>query len=64
VFIVGVVGYTQTPRGLRSVATVWANHLSDEVKRRFYKRWYASKKKAFSKYVSKYAEGGKAIEVQ
>ena len=39
--VVGVVGYTQTPRGLRSLNTVWAHHLSDEVKRRFYKNWRA-----------------------
>ena len=32
--VVGVVGYVQTPRGLRSLNTVWAEHLSDEVKRR------------------------------
>jgi large subunit ribosomal protein L3e len=35
--IVGVVGYVETPRGLRSLTTVWAEHLSDEIKRRFYK---------------------------
>lgn len=35
--VVGVVGYVETPRGLRSLTTVWAEHLSDEVKRRFYK---------------------------
>merc|ERR1711939_856089 len=33
----------ETPRGLRSLTTVWAEHLSDEVKRRFYKNWYRSK---------------------
>ena len=32
--VVGVVGYVKTPRGLRSLNTVWAEHLSDEVKRR------------------------------
>lgn len=37
VVIVGVVGYVETPRGLRSLTTVWAEHLSDELKRRFYK---------------------------
>ncbi|KAG9653459.1 hypothetical protein KCU95_g20481, partial [Aureobasidium melanogenum] len=47
---VGLVGYIETPRGLRSLTTVWAEHLSDEVKRRFYKNWYKSKKKAFTKY--------------
>merc|ERR1712187_1106220 len=59
---VGVVGYIETPRGLRSLTTVWAEHLSDEVKRRFYKNWYKSKKKAFTKYAKKHAEeGGKNI---
>jgi len=54
--ICGVVGYVETPRGLRSLTTVWAEHLSDEVKRRFYKSWYTSKKKAFTKYAKKHAE--------
>ena len=40
--IVGVVGYVETPRGLRSLTTVWAEHLSDEIKRRFYKYVYSS----------------------
>jgi large subunit ribosomal protein L3e len=26
-------------RGLRTLNTVWAEHLSDECKRRFYKNW-------------------------
>ncbi|GAA6044195.1 hypothetical protein JCM8097_006808 [Rhodosporidiobolus ruineniae] len=56
--VVGVVGYVETPRGLRSLTTVWAEHLSDEVKRRFYKNWYRSKKKAFTKYAKKHAEQG------
>jgi len=55
-FVVGVVGYIETPKGLRALTTVWASHLSDEVKRRFYKNWYRSKKKAFTKYAKKYAE--------
>jgi large subunit ribosomal protein L3e len=54
--IVGLVGYIETPRGLRSLTTVWAEHLSDEVKRRFYKNWYRSKKKAFTKYAKKHSE--------
>ncbi|CAL5349762.1 unnamed protein product [Camellia sinensis] len=29
--IVGVVAYVKTPRGLRSLNTVWAQHLSEEV---------------------------------
>ncbi|ORX93058.1 60S ribosomal protein L3 [Basidiobolus meristosporus CBS 931.73] len=59
--VVGVVGYVETPRGLRSLTTVWAEHLSDEVKRRFYKNWYRSKKKAFTKYAKKHADGAKPI---
>ncbi|KAJ3723359.1 ribosomal protein L3-domain-containing protein [Lentinula raphanica] len=60
--VVGVVGYVETPRGLRTLTTVWASHLSDEVKRRFYKNWYRSKKKAFTRYAKKHAEdGGKSI---
>ncbi|KAJ5907704.1 hypothetical protein N7495_000386 [Penicillium taxi] len=57
---VGVVGYIETPRGLRSLTTVWAEHLSDEVKRRFYKNWYKSKKKAFTKYAKSHAENSGA----
>jgi len=59
--IVGVVGYVETPRGLRTLTTVWAEHLSDEVKRRFYKNWYRSKKKAFTKYAKKHAGDAKDI---
>jgi len=49
--VVGVVGYVRTPRGLRSLVTVWARHLSDNFRRRLYKSWYKSKKKAFTKYL-------------
>jgi large subunit ribosomal protein L3e len=51
--VVGLVGYVKTPRGLRTLTTVWAQHLGDAVKRRFYRNWYRAKKKAFSKYVEK-----------
>lgn len=56
--VVGVVGYVPTVRGLRTLGTVWAEHLGDEVRRRFYKNWYKSKKKAFTKYAGA-AYGGK-----
>jgi large subunit ribosomal protein L3e len=49
--VVGLVGYIQTPRGLRSLTTVWASHLTNNVKRRFYRNWYRAKRKAFSRYV-------------
>jgi len=45
-----VVGYIETPGVLRSLTTVWASHLSDELKQRFYKNWYKSKQTAFTKY--------------
>ena len=56
--VVGVVGYVATPQGLRALNTVWAEHLNDEMKRRFYKNFYKSKKKAFTKYAKKYQGGG------
>jgi len=51
--VVGLVGYVKTPRGLRTLTTVWASHLGDAVKRRFYRNWYRSKRKAFSHYVER-----------
>merc|ERR1711915_765597 len=36
---VGVVGYIETPRGLRNFKSVWAEHLGEECRRRFYKKW-------------------------
>ena len=61
--VVGVVGYVETPRGLRSLTTVWASHLSNELKRRFYKNWYRAKKKAFTRYAKKNAEdSNKSLE--
>uniref|UniRef100_A0A7S2TKE1 60S ribosomal protein L3 n=1 Tax=Lotharella oceanica TaxID=641309 RepID=A0A7S2TKE1_9EUKA len=46
--VVGMVGYMETPHGLRALDTVWASFLSDSVKRRFYKNWYRAKKKCFT----------------
>jgi len=48
--VIGVVGYVDTPNGKRTLSTVWASSISDEARRRFYKNWYRSKKKAFTKY--------------
>ena len=59
--VVGVVGYIETPRGLRALSTVYAENIPVELKRRFYKNFYASdKKKAFSKYAQKYKEDEKS----
>jgi large subunit ribosomal protein L3e len=62
--VVGVVGYVETPTGLRSLTTVWAAHLSDDVKRRFYKNWYRCKRKAFTKYAKKCAEKPQDIQAE
>jgi large subunit ribosomal protein L3e len=61
---VGLVGYIETPRGLRALKTVWAEHISEECKRRFYKNWSQSKKKAFTKSCLKWKDdfGKKEIE--
>jgi len=52
--VVGFVGYVETPRGLRALTSVWAGHLSEECKRRFYKNWHNCKQKAFTKYQKKW----------
>merc|ERR1712003_245378 len=63
--VVGVVGYVETPQGLRTLTTVFAEHLSEEFKRRCYKNWYKSKRKAYTKYAGKYEkDGGKEIEYE
>jgi len=62
--IVGVVGYIDTPRGPRSLKSVFAEHLSEDCRRRFYKNWHSAKKKAFTKYAKKWADedGKKSID--
>merc|ERR1712190_347212 len=62
--VVGVTGYINTADGPRSIKTVWAAHLSDEVRRRFYKNWAFSKKKAFSKASKRWEseDGKKSID--
>jgi len=60
--VVGFVGYVETPRGLRALTSVWAGHLNEEVKRRFYKTWHKSKKKAFSKYQKRWSDASKGSE--
>merc|ERR1711939_47505 len=64
--VVGMVGYIETPRGLRSIATVWANHLNEECRRRFYKNWHKSKNhRAFENYKAKWTEdSGSAIDAE
>merc|ERR1711953_329715 len=59
---VGIVGYVETPRGLRTFKTIWTEHVSDGARRRFYKNWGASKKKAFTKNQKKWNEDKKGQE--
>ncbi|CAG4944793.1 60S ribosomal protein L3 [Colias croceus] len=61
---VGVVGYIETPHGLRTLMTVWAEHMSEDCRRRFYKNWYKCKKKAFTKASKKWQDelGRKSID--
>jgi len=54
--VVGMVGLVQTPAGKRSVATVWAGHLDDAFKRRFYKHWCRSNKRCFSGWEQEWAK--------
>merc|ERR1712021_13089 len=56
IMCIGVVGYIETPRGLRALKTVWAEHIGEEAKRRFYKNWSQSKKKAFTKSCTKWTD--------
>merc|ERR1712228_664940 len=53
---VGVVGYIETPRGLRNFKSVWAEHLGEECRRRFYKNWHKSKKRAFTNATKKWQD--------
>ncbi|CAH1421282.1 unnamed protein product [Lactuca virosa] len=64
--VVSVVAYVKTPRRLRSLNIVWAQHLSEDIKRRFNKNWCKTKKKAFAKYPKKFEcdEGDKEIQSQ
>lgn len=64
--VCGLVGYVETPKGLRTLTSVWAHKQKDGVKRRFYKNWHRVKKdKAFKKYAKLYEESdGKAIKRQ
>ena len=49
--VVGVVGYLETPRGLKKVKSLFAEHLDEGVIRRFYKRYRGRDSyKAFKTY--------------
>jgi large subunit ribosomal protein L3e len=59
---IGIVGYVETPFGIRALRTVFAQHLSEEVLRNYYKRWYRSKKKVFTRFAKKYTEKKESID--
>merc|ERR1712195_122748 len=48
--VIGMVGYIKTPRGLRTLATVYAQNLPNGVIRRFYKNYHVAKRNAFKNY--------------
>lgn len=50
--VVGAVGYIETPFGLRALVNVWAQHLSEECRRRFYKNWYVARRSAILFFLS------------
>jgi len=54
--VVGMVGLVQTPTGKRAVTTLWANHMDDSFKRKFYKNWCRSHKRCFTKYEQLWAK--------
>jgi large subunit ribosomal protein L3e len=62
--VVGVVGYIDSPQGMRALTTVWAGHIGNEFKRSYYKKWYKSKKKAFTKYAKKFTEKKQDIDAE
>jgi len=46
----GIIGYQQTPSGIKAHITVWANHIAETCKRRFYKDRKNTYKTAFTKH--------------
>eukprot|EP01012_Entosiphon_sulcatum_P002134 TRINITY_DN1041_c0_g1_i1.p1 TRINITY_DN1041_c0_g1~~TRINITY_DN1041_c0_g1_i1.p1 ORF type:complete len:394 (+),score=87.16 TRINITY_DN1041_c0_g1_i1:1161-2342(+) len=64
--VVGIAGYVRTPHGIKCLHTVWAQHLSDEFRRAYYKNWFRSKRKSFANYLKSYesnaARRGQQIE--
>merc|ERR1711970_307754 len=53
---VGFIGYVDTPKGPKGFKTIWAEHLSEECRRRFYRNWHKSKKRAFTNATKKWQD--------
>jgi len=47
VVVIGIAGYIDTPHGPRVLRHIFAEHLGEECRRRFYSYWGRSKKRAF-----------------
>lgn len=47
---IGLTAYYDSPYGLKSLGTLWAQHISVEAKRRFYRNYNRSKKLVFKNY--------------
>lgn len=62
--VFGMVGYRKTPQGLKTIRTVLAEHIDEEVKRRYYKRYLRSQKTALSQYPLKYKNGVVEQQIQ
>ncbi len=45
-----VIEIVETLKGLRLLTSLWCGQVSDSFKRRLYKNWHCSKKRAFSNY--------------
>jgi len=55
---VGVIGYKETPQGMKPITTAWASFVSNEMKRCYYKNWYQSKaRKAFGSLEEEIKQG-------
>ena len=48
--VVGVVGYVETPKGLRAFKSTFASHLSEDFKRRMFKNFHARSDKSKGAY--------------
>jgi len=51
---VGIVGYRKTTTGLHAVTSIYAEHVTDEFKRRYVRNWSKSAKKQFSVHTENY----------
>ncbi|EMD47703.1 60S ribosomal protein L3, partial [Entamoeba histolytica KU27] len=52
--VAGFVGYKKTTTGLKPITAVFAEHIADEFKRRYTKKWYKNTKNQFAVHTEKY----------